>query len=162
MDTKRARMEIKTYRARLRGGPDDGTDIAVAAMPDGEPPEFLYADPEESGMYLLAGLPNPDASTPYWWVASGPSLVRTTDPVDATWTLISLADDGATKLWHQHGEGTEPVQLTMEPVGRREAPTHVGRAYNCSVCHDTAVLSRPIQVHGAEDARTLDPSRRAH
>lgn len=162
MATNPASTTEKSYHARLRGGPDDGIDMIVSAGTDGEPPEFLHAVADDSGMYLLAGLPNADGSMPYWWVPSQPGAVDATEPGDATWTLISLADDGATKLWHQHGEDAEPVQLVAEPVKSGDLPTHIGRAYNCPTCHDTAVLSRPIQVQGSGDSLPLDPARRAN
>jgi hypothetical protein len=162
MATNQLSTSEKSYHARLRGGPDDGTDMIVGAASDGEPPEFLHAIADDTGMYLLAGLPNPDGSMPYWWVPSQQGAVHATAPGEATWTLISLADDGATKLWHQHGEDSEPVQLVAEPVKTADLPTHIGRAYSCPNCDDTAVLSRPIQVHGSEDTMSMDPARRVN
>ncbi len=159
MDTNRAATPASVYRARLRGGPDDGTDIGVAPLADGAPPEFLHSGPDDSGMYLLAGLPDPDGSLPYWWVPSQASAFSPGDPGEATWTLISLADDGATKMWHQHGEDAEPVPLNVEPVGSGDLPSHIGRAYSCPACHDTAVLSRPMQIK-PEETLPLDPTAR--
>lgn len=150
MDTTHTSNTGRTYRARLRGGPDDGIDVAVAALPDGAPPEVLHGGDDDLGMYLLAGLPNPDGSMPYWWVPAQPAGADTAQPGEATWTLISLADDGATKLWHQHGEDSEPVSLVVEPLSSAEVPIHIGRAYSCPACHDTAVISRPIQVQEAD------------
>ena len=128
MERSRGRETAKAYRARLRGGPADGTDLAVPAESDGEPPESIDAGPDDSGMYLLAGLPNPDGSTPYWWIAADTGALRPADPAEATWTLVSIGDDGSTTMWHQHGEDAEPVPLAVEPVATDELPTHIGRA----------------------------------
>ncbi len=159
MATNSTSSSATTYRARLRGGPEDGVDLVVAGQPDGEPPEYLPTG-TEAGMYLLAGLPNPDGSMPYWWVPSQPASTTTAEPGEATWTLISLADDGATKLWHQHGEDSEPVPLVMEPLNSSDIPIHIGRAYGCPVCNDTAVLSRPLQVQEADPAQPRDGATR--
>lgn len=144
MARERSLTRTRTYRARLRGGPDDGSDTTVAALPDGEPPDFFHAGPDDSGMYVLAGLPNADGSMPYWWIPAHSGTADVDEPPDATWTLISLGDDGETKLWHQHGQDSEPVRLVVEPVKASRLPTHIGRAYTCPICHDTAVLSRPV------------------
>jgi hypothetical protein len=156
MDDKPLSSAARAYRARLRGGPDDGLDLAVAALPDGAPPEVLHGGDDDLGMYLLAGLPNPDGSMPYWWVPAQSAPSVDAQPGEATWTLISLADDGATKLWHQHGEDSEPVPLMMEPLSSADVPIHIGRAFSCPVCDDTAVLSRPIQVQEADPAQPRD------
>lgn len=160
MDRWSAPAVAKTYRARLRGGPDDGNALDVTSLADGEPPDFLHGEEEESGMYVLAGLPNPDGSMPYWWIPASTGLTAPRNPASSTWTLISLGDDGATRLWHQHGEDAEPVALNVEPVDGK-IPTHIGRAYVCPVCQDMTVLSRPpAAVTSAEGASPEANARR--
>lgn len=159
MATNTTSSAATAYRARLRGGPDDGVDVVVGAQSDGEPPEFLPTG-TDAGMYLLAGLPNPDGSMPYWWVPAQVEAYGRPDPNAATWTLISLAEDGSTKLWHQHGEDSEPVQLVVESVDGTELPTHIGRAYNCPACHDTAVLSRPLRAAANERSNHMETTPR--
>jgi hypothetical protein len=132
------------YRARLRGGPDDGSDVSVAALPGGEPPDFFHAGPDDQGMYVLAGSPHADGTMPYWWIPSQARVPVATSSEDATWTLISLGDDGlSAKVWHQHGEGAEPVRLRVEPIKSAKVPTFVGRGYACDECGDMTVVSRP-------------------
>ncbi len=134
----------QAYRARLRGGPDDGSDVRVTALPSGGPPDFFHAGPDDQGMYVLAGSPHADGTMPYWWIPSQSQSPIAADPEDATWTLISLGDDGlSTKLWHQHGEGAEPVRLHAEPIESAQVPAFVGRGYVCAECGDMTVLSRP-------------------
>jgi hypothetical protein len=154
-------IQGKTYRARLRGGPDDGSDVAIAALPGGGPPDFFHAGPDDSGMYVLAGLPDPDGSMPYWWMPEHGGTADVDAEAEATWTLISLGDDGETKLWHQHGEDSPPVRLAVEPVKASRLPTHIGRAYTCPVCHDTAVLSRPPGAP-AQSRRPAGSTRSGH
>ena len=132
------------YRARLRGGPDDGSDVRVSALPGGGPPEFFQAGPDELGMYVLAGLTHPDGAVPYWWIPSRSRAPSAVGPEDATWTLVSLGDDGLSiKVWHQHGEGAEPVRLHAEPIGSAQVPAFVGRGYVCAECDEMTVVSRP-------------------
>jgi hypothetical protein len=156
MDRWSAPTVAITYRARLRGGPDDGCDMEVAALPGGEPPDFFAADDEDSGTYVLAGLPNLDGSMPYWWIPASTGLSGQVDEAAATWTLISLGDDGTTRLWHQHGEDAEPVPLDVEPVDSAAVPVHIGRAYSCRVCQDMTVLSRPAGESGAGDEAPIE------
>ena len=134
------------YRARLRGGPDDGSDVTVSALPSGGPPDFFHAGPDDQGMYVLAGLPHTDGTMPYWWIPSQSRKQSTESPGDGTWTLISLGDDGiSTKVWHQHGEGTEPVRLHAESIESARVPAFVGRGYVCAECGDMTVVSRPSE-----------------
>jgi hypothetical protein len=134
----------QAYRARLRGGPDDGGDVTVAALPGGGPPDFFHAGPDDQGMYVLAGSPYANGTMPYWWIASPSRVPDATNTEDATWTLISLGDDGlSTKVWHQHGEGAEPIRLHVEPIESARVPTFVGRGYVCAECGDMTVVSRP-------------------
>ena len=131
------------YRARLSGGPDDGSDVSVAALPGGGPPDFFHAGPDDQGMYVLAGSRHADGTMPYWWMPSQ-ARVPVANPEDATWTLISLGDDGlSAKVWHQHGEGAEPVRLHVEPIKSAKVPAFVGRGYVCDECGDMTVVSRP-------------------
>ena len=145
-----------SYRARLRGGPDDGSSVEVEALLDGEPPDFIAAGDEDLGMYVLAGLPNRDGSMPYWWIAAPAGLTTPADPAIATWTLVSLGEDGETRMWHQHGENAEPVPLTVEPVDPGELPVHVGRAFSCPACEDMTVLSLPASPASID---AVDPAR---
>lgn len=155
MDRWSTSTAARSYRARLRGGPDDGSAVEVEALSDGEPPDFIGAGDEELGMYVLAGLPNLDGSMPYWWIAAPNGLTTPADPASATWTLVSLGEDGETRMWHQHGEDAEPVPLTVESVESGELPVHLGRAYSCSACEDMTVLSRPASATGME---SIDPA----
>jgi hypothetical protein len=148
------------FRARLRGGPEDGRAVELEALADGEPPDCFAATDDESGMYVRAGLPNLDGSMPYWWIPATSSLISPVDPDTATWTLVSLGDDGETRMWHQHGENAEPVPLIVEPVESVEVPVQVGRAYSCPACPDMTVLSRPASpAHVEAGSRIRSASR---
>jgi hypothetical protein len=130
------------YLARLRGGPDDGALVRVASLPGGAPPDFLRAGLDDSGMYVLAGMPHPDGAMPYWFM---PSLPQPEDAVafeQSTWTLVSMAGAGhALKIWHQHGEGTRPIRLRPEAVESGGRSGSASRAYVCPECEDTTVVS---------------------
>lgn len=132
------------YVARLRGGPDDGALVRVAALPGGAPPDFFHAGPDDPGLYVLAGLPHADGSMPYWFMPSLPNSGEPAAPERSTWTLVSLADgDGSIKMWHQHGEGTTPVRLRAEAIESARVPAFVGRAFVCPECEATTVISLP-------------------
>lgn len=134
----------QTYRATLRGGPDDGASMLVNPMPGGVPPDFFHAGPDDPGVYVLAGAPLEDGALPYWFISSLPRAEEPVVPAHATWTLVSIADDGKTpKVWHQHGEGTGPVRLRAESLGSPRVPSFVGRAYTCPECAETTVISLP-------------------
>lgn len=139
--TARART---AYQARLRGGPDDGGVVRVAALPGGGPPDFFHAGPDDQGVYVLAGSPYSDETLPYWWIADHSRLPTSGGPEGATWTLISMGNDGtAAKVWHQHGASAAPVRLTPEPLQSAKVPVFVGRGYVCSDCDDLTVVSFP-------------------
>jgi hypothetical protein len=134
----------QNYHARLRGGPDDGSDVQLSGRPGGGPPEFFHAGSDDQGMYVLAGSPHSDGTLPYQWNPSLGQAQVDTDPTDATWTLVSVSgDDRSTKVWHQHGEGAEPVRLEAEPLKSATVPSFVGRGYVCRECDDMTVVSRP-------------------
>ena len=139
------------YQARLRGGPDDGAVVRVAALPGGGPPDFFHAGPSDQGIYVLAGSAYADATLPYWWIPDHSRLPVAMGPEGATWTLISLERDGSgTKVWHQHGSGATPVRLTAEPMASAHVPAFVGRGYVCPDCDDMTVVSLPTNLDPGE------------
>jgi hypothetical protein len=132
------------YRARLRGGPDDGAVVHVSALPGGGPPDFFHAGPDDPGMYVLAGAPRDDGSLPYWFVSSLPADDALGEPRCSTWTLVSVSGDGGhPKVWHQHGAGASPVRLQARRIGSARTPSCTDRAYYCPECGDTTVISLP-------------------
>lgn len=134
----------KAYRARLRGGPDDGAIVDVSALPGGGPPDFFHAGPDDPGMYVLAGAPRQDGSLPYWFMSSLPAVGELVGPRCSTWTLVSVSEDGRhTQVWHQHGTDASPVRLLAERNGSLTAPSFSGRAYYCPECGDSTVISLP-------------------
>lgn len=140
--TAEGTLPERHYLARLRGGPDDGALVRVVPLPNGEPPDFFHAGPDDPGVYVLAGLPHSDGSTPYWFM---PSLPPSDEPPDhGTWTLVSIAEaDGSIKVWHQHGIGKTPVPMRGEAVSSDRAPDLVGRRFVCPECDDATVVSLP-------------------
>jgi hypothetical protein len=144
METGTTQTTPQTYRARLRGGPDDGAQVRVSPLPGGAPPDFFHAGPDDPGVYVLAGAPHEDGSLPYWFISSLPSAAEPVEPPASTWTLVSLSGDGGSpKVWHQHGEGTAPVRLHVERAMSDSLPAFVGRAYTCPECDETTVISLP-------------------
>ncbi len=144
MERDTVAQSAPTYRARLRGGPDDGAVLRIAPLPGGAPPDFFHAGPDDPGMYVLAGSPNSDGSLPYWFISSQPSFEERPPPEQSTWTLVSVADpEGRPKVWHQHGEDSKPVRLRAEPIGTSRVPSFVGRAYVCPECEEITVISLP-------------------
>lgn len=143
MEHTTAGTAANTYRARLRGGPDDGALIGVTALPGGAPPDFFHAGPDDSGVYVLAGAPHDDGSLPYWFLSTMPEHDEP-EAEGSTWTLISLAVVGGhPKVWHQHGQGTAPVRLRADRMDSTDTPTFVGRAYGCPECGEVTVISLP-------------------
>ena len=144
MDTSTRADTRRDYLARLRGGPDDGALIRVAALPGGSPPDFFHAGPDDPGLYALAGLPHADGSIPYWWVPNRP---RPPDPSrlgESTWTLLSATGGGRTlRVWHQHGAGSKPVQLYAQEVTSTRVRTLAGRTFVCPECEDMTVIGLP-------------------
>lgn len=144
-------MEIGTrpgiaqaYEARLRGGPDDGAVVRVSPLPDGAPPDFFHAGPDDPGVYVLAGAPHEDGSLPYWFISSLPYAEQPEPDRPATWTLVSVASgDEAPRVWHQHGEGALPIQLSAETASSARSPAFIGRVYTCPECEETTVISLP-------------------
>lgn len=134
----------QTYHAKLRGGPDDGALVRVTPLPNGAPPDFFHAGPDDSGVYVLAGAPHEDGSLPYWFISSLPMAEEPDSMGGSTWTLISIAEgDAAPQVWHQHSEGTQPVRLRAETAPSSKVPSFVGRVYTCPDCEETTVISLP-------------------
>ena len=59
---------LPSFDARLHGGPHEGTRTRVAALPSGQPTEFLSSHDDDRGLYLLAGAPDSVGALPYWWM----------------------------------------------------------------------------------------------
>jgi hypothetical protein len=144
METGRPTTLPSAYRARLRGGPDDGAVVDVSALPGGGPPDFFHAGPADPGMYVLAGAPYADGSLPYWFISSLPAIEEQVEAHRSTWTLVSVSGDNRRpKVWHQHGAGTTPVRMRAERIGSERTPSFMGRAYHCPECGDMTVISLP-------------------
>lgn len=134
----------RTYRAKLRGGPDDGALVRVTPLPDGAPPDFFHAGLDDSGVYVLAGAPHEDGSLPYWFISSLPREEEPDSPAESTWTLVSIAEgDESPQIWHQHSDGAQPVRLRAETAPSSKVPSFVGRVYTCPECEATTVVSLP-------------------
>ena len=58
----------RLFDARLHGGPHEGTRTRVAALPSGQPTEFLSSHDDDRGLYLLAGAPDSAGVLPFWWM----------------------------------------------------------------------------------------------
>lgn len=143
MGSRRGAATSPDYLARLRGGPDDGDLVPVAALPGGAPPDFFHAGPADPGMYVLAGLPHEDGSMPYWFISSqNGSSVAPARSAHSTSTLISAASDGSLMVWHQHGDGGVPVPLQAAALPSSQLPS-VGRVYDCPECDDTTAFTPP-------------------
>lgn len=135
---------VSTYQARLRGGPDDGAIVRVSPLPDGAPPDFFHAGPDDPGVYVLAGAPHEDGSLPYWFISSLPQAPDPQPERASTWTLVSVAaGDETPRVWHQHEEGARPVRLHSESASSARLPAFVGRVYTCPECEETTVISLP-------------------
>jgi len=59
---------LPSFDARLHGGPHQGTRRRVAALPSGQPTEFLSSHDDDRGLYLLAGAPDSAGVLPFWWM----------------------------------------------------------------------------------------------
>lgn len=134
---------MRAYRARLRGGPDDGALVPVTPLPGGAPPDFFHAGPDDPGVYVLAGAPRDDGTLPYWFISSLPMAAGSTEVRPSTCTLVSMAGgQGSPKVWHQHGEGRAPVRLHAAAADA-PLPSCIGRTYICPECEETTVISLP-------------------